>query len=160
MIIEALRLDYLERYASSVCEASRLFDGLDELLDELEAGAIAWGVVTNKPHALTMPLLAGLGIADRAACVVSGDTLESRKPDPAPLIHACRVAGMAESRTIYVGDASRDIEAGRAAGLATIAAGYGYITSDDDPTRWGADALAQDTDQLGQIVRKAVNLGA
>lgn len=158
--IEALRLEYLERYARSVCEASRLFAGLDDLLDELDSGDIAWGVVTNKPHALTMPLLAGLGIAERAACVVSGDTLETRKPDPAPLIHACRVAGMTAPRTIYVGDASRDIEAGRAAGLVTIAAAYGYVTGDDDPTNWGADALAEDTDQLGKIVRKAVNLGA
>ena len=158
--IETLRLDYLERYARSVCEASRLFAGLDRLLDEFDSAGIAWGVVTNKPHALTMPLLDGLGIADRAACIVSGDTLATRKPDPAPLLHACRIADMSAPRTIYVGDASRDIEAGRAAGLKTIAAAYGYVTCDDDPASWGADAVARDTDELGQIVRKAVNLGA
>jgi phosphoglycolate phosphatase len=117
-------------------------------------------VVTNKPHHLTEPLLVALDLLDRAACCVSGDTLPQRKPDPAPLHHACRLAGVEAATAIYVGDSSRDIEAGRAAGMATIAAAYGYVTPDDDATAWGADAIAHDTEELAQMVLKAVNLGA
>ena len=91
--------------------------------------------------------------------MVSGDTLPKRKPDPAPLLHACEIAGLRPRATMYVGDASRDIEAGRNAGMPTVAAGYGYITPDDDPHRWGADRIAADTAELAQIVLKAVNLG-
>ena len=80
-------------------------------------------------------------------------------PDPAPLVLACDMAGVEPHRTVYVGDALRDIEAGLAAGMATIAAGYGYITEDDDPQSWGADVIAADTEELAQIVLKAVNLG-
>lgn len=91
---------------------------------------------------------------------MSGDTLPQRKPDPAPLLHACKLAGMLPQNTVYVGDASRDIQAGQNAGMATVAAAYGYITPDDDPQRWGADRVAADTAELTQILRKAVNLDA
>lgn len=158
--IERLRLEFLDLYATRICERSRLFDGLDGLLAELEQGDVTWGVVTNKPHALTVPLLAGLDLAERAACIVSGDTLPQRKPDPAPLLHACSLAGVAAARTIYVGDASRDIEAGHAAGMGTIAVAYGYITPGDDASAWGAHDVARDTEDLAQILAKAVNLGA
>ena len=89
---------------------------------------------------------------------MSGDSLPVRKPDPGPLLLACDMAGIDAWRAIYVGDAARDIEAGLAAGMATIAAAYGYITEDDDPRAWGADILAADTEELAQILRKAVNL--
>ncbi|MEL7187007.1 MAG: HAD-IA family hydrolase, partial [Pseudomonadota bacterium] len=91
---------------------------------------------------------------------VSGDTLAVRKPDPAPVLLACDLAGVDAHRTIYVGDADRDIEAGREAGTATIAAAYGYVTEDDDPREWDADIIATTTDELAQIVMKAVNLDA
>ena len=151
---------YLELYASRVCQSSTLFPGLEGLLDTLDAAGLPWGVVTNKPAWLTDPLLDCLAIADRSACTVSGDTLPQRKPDPAPLLHACELAGLLPQNTVYVGDASRDIEAGQNAGMATIAAAYGYVTPDDDPLRWGADLVAATTADLTQILLKAVNLDA
>lgn len=154
-----LHLDFLERYAEAVCENSRVFAGLAPLLDRLEDAGCPWGVVTNKPEHLTHPLLEALGLATRTACIISGDTLPTRKPDPAPLLLACDIAEVDAYRSIYVGDAARDIEAGLRAGMATIAAGYGYITEDDDPREWGADIIAPDTQELVQILLKAVNLG-
>ncbi len=153
-----LHLDYLERYAEAICEESRVFVGLAPLLDELDEADCPWGIVTNKPEHLTHPLLEALGLASRTACIVSGDSLSVRKPDPAPLLLACDIAGVEPYRAIYVGDAERDIEAGLRAGMATIAASYGYITEDDDPREWGADIIAPDTQELVQIVLKAVNL--
>ena len=155
-----LHAAYLERYALRLCEASVLFPGLDRLLQVLDAAGLPWGVVTNKPAHLTDPLLDCLALATRSACTVSGDTLPQRKPDPAPLLHACELAGLLPQNTIYVGDAARDIQAGQNAGMATIAAAYGYVTPDDDPRRWGADLVAADTAELAQILLKAVNLGA
>lgn len=149
---------YLEKYSELICEGSRVFDGLGELLDELDAMGCPWGVVTNKPTQLTLPLLVALGLADRAVCMVSGDTLSVRKPDPAPLLLACDIAGVDPQTSIYIGDAERDIEAGQRAGMATIAAGYGYITADDDPREWDADVIATTAEELAQIVLKAVNL--
>jgi phosphoglycolate phosphatase len=155
-----LHTAYLERYALRVCEASALFPGLGHLLETLDAAGLPWGVVTNKPAHLTNPLLERLALAARCACTVSGDTLPQRKPHPAPLLHACELAGLLPQNTIYVGDASRDIQAGQNAGMATIAAAYGYVTPDDDPHRWGADLVAADTAELTQILLKAVNLDA
>jgi 2-phosphoglycolate phosphatase len=151
---------YLERYAETICEESRVFEGLAELLDQLDDMDCPWGVVTNKPEQLTIPLLVALGLADRSACIVSGDTLAVRKPDPAPLLLACEFAGVDSETAIYIGDAERDIEAGQRAGMATIAAGYGYITADDDPREWDADVIATTTEELAQIVLNAVNLEA
>ena len=155
-----LMCEYIARYAGEVCRRSSVFDGLEILLAELEEAERPWGVVTNKPSHLTEPLLEKLALAERVACTVSGDTLPRRKPDPAPLLHACDIVGIDPARAIYVGDASRDIEAGRRAGMMTIAAAYGYITADDDPQLWGADEIVADTAELAQIVRKAVNLEA
>jgi 2-phosphoglycolate phosphatase len=149
---------YLERYSEAVCVESRVFDGLSELLDQLDELRCPWGIVTNKPEQLTIPLLAALGLADRSACIVSGDTLAVRKPDPAPMLLACDIAGVDAQTSIYVGDAERDIEAGQRAGMATIAAGYGYITAEDDPREWDADVIATTTEELTQIILDAVNL--
>ena len=156
---EELRLEFLQRYAVGICEHSAIFAGLERLLDHLDDGGVRWGVVTNKPHDLTEPLLAALQLTERVACCVSGDTLSLRKPDPAPLLHACKLAGVNAGESMYIGDASRDIQAGRAAGMATIAAAYGYITADDSADVWGADSIAADTEELAKIVLKAVNLG-
>jgi len=151
---------YLESYAQRVCEGSVVFPGLEKLLELLDSAGLPWGVVTNKPAHLTDSLLERLLLAGRSACTVSGDTLPQRKPDPAPLLHACELAGMLPQNTIYVGDALRDIQAGQNAGMATVAAAYGYVTPDDDPQRWGADLVAADTAELAQILLKAVNLDA
>ena len=149
---------FLEQYSESICVESRVFDGLGGLLDQLEEMGCPWGVVTNKPEQLTIPLLTALGLTDRSACIVSGDTLAVRKPDPAPMLLACDIAGVDAQTSIYVGDAERDIEAGQGAGMATIAAGYGYITADDDPREWDADVIAMTTEELTQIILNAVSV--
>ena len=153
-----LHREYLERYEQRVCVDSVVFPGLEDLLVTLEAQRIPWGIVTNKPERLTMPLLQTLGLDSRSVCTVSGDSLPERKPHPAPLLRACELAGIAPQHTIYIGDAARDIQAGRAAGMATIAVAYGYITDDDDASNWDADQIAADTADLAKIVLKAVTL--
>lgn len=139
--LQALRERFLQLYTARVADASTLFSGLDITLKYMNDNNLPWGVVTNKPHAMTEPLLDRLGLLERAACVVSGDRLRQRKPDPAPLRLAAREIDVAPERCVYVGDARRDIEAGRAAGMATVAAAYGYIRPADDPGTWNADAL-------------------
>ena len=153
-----MHVEFLERYEQRVCEESRLFDAMPELLDELDEKPVPWGIVTNKPAGVTRLLLDALGLLSRTACTVAGDTLTERKPHPAPLLHACELAGMEPSRTVYVGDALRDVEAGKAAGMGTIGAAYGYVPADDDPMAWGADSLASDSAEAANLVRKAVNL--
>lgn len=153
-----MHVEFLERYEQRVCVDSRLFDAMPELLEELDLQRVAWGIVTNKPAGVTRLLLDALDLSSRSACTVAGDTLDERKPHPAPLLHACDIAGMLPQTTVYVGDARRDVEAGKAAGMGTIAAAYGYITDDDDPVSWGADCLAGDPAEAATMVRKAVNL--
>lgn len=150
--------DFIDRYKARVCDASRLFAGLDTLLDIFDSASLPWGVVTNKPAHLTDPIMTALGLATRSVCTISGDTLATRKPDPAQLLHACELAKLSPQSCLYVGDAVRDIEAGQRAGMTTIAAGYGYIVAADDPRRWGADEYAGDPLELAHILLKAVNL--
>ncbi len=130
---------YLELYANHLCQATTLFDGMADVLVRLEAANLAWGIVTNKPGFLAEPLLAELGLLPRCAVLVSGDTLPERKPHPQPLLHAAGQIGVSPERTVYVGDDTRDIEAGNAAGMTTVAATYGFIPSGDDPARWPAN---------------------
>ncbi|MGD2117301.1 MAG: HAD-IA family hydrolase [Chromatiales bacterium] len=126
-------------YEQHLCLNTRLFDGMDEVLEQLEQRGIPWGVVTNKPAWLTDPLMQQMGLTSRAACIVSGDTCRHNKPHPEPVLHACRLTGAEPANSYYVGDAERDIEAGRAAGCITVAALFGYLTDQDDPTSWHAD---------------------
>ena len=136
---EPLRQRLLEIYLANIASRTRPFPGITELLDELERRGLNWGVVTNKPGWLTDPLLQQLSLHDRAACVVSGDTLTERKPHPAPMLHACRQAGSLPAQCVYVGDAERDIEAGRNASMYTLVALFGYFMADDRPLEWQAD---------------------
>jgi N-acetyl-D-muramate 6-phosphate phosphatase len=138
---EERRQVLLRVYQENLCRATRPFDGIAEVLDVLEANALAWGIVTNKPSWLTDPLMAQLGLAARAGCVVSGDTTPTPKPHPAPILHACAQLGVQPERCVYVGDAARDVEAGRRAGAATLAATFGYLQDHEDPATWGADGL-------------------
>lgn len=156
--LQALNVEFLDNYSNALCIRSDLFPPLRELLDTLQKQELPWGIVTNKPERMTKPLLQQLGIADDACCTVSGDTLTERKPHPEPLLHAARLAGVPPGKCVYVGDAARDIEAGKAAGMATIAVGYGYITPDDDPGIWGADGFVADTMALVKLLLRAVNL--
>ena len=131
----------LDIYAEGVCLDSALFPGMDEVLDTLEQRGISWGVVTNKPDFLTRPLLDALSLTTRCCCIISGDTLADRKPHPAPMFHAASQAGSDPQQCVYVGDASRDVEAGNRAGMYTLVAMYGYLSAEDTPDLWDADDL-------------------
>jgi phosphoglycolate phosphatase len=139
---------FLQIYAGRLAEATALFPGMAAVLDRLEAEAIPWGVVTNKPARLTEPLLGQLGLRTRCACIVSGDTTPARKPHPRPLLHALALIAADAAEAVYVGDAERDIAAGRAAGMRTVAATYGYIPPGQDPASWGADHRIARPDEL------------
>lgn len=138
---DALRRRFLELYSDAVCADSKPFLMLEDILAAI--ASCAWGVVTNKPHAMTVPLLERLGLTHGCGCIVGGDSLPQKKPHPAPLLLAARQLGVTADRCIYVGDAPRDIEAGRAAGMATIAAAYGYIRPSVDVHAWGADVVVR-----------------
>ena len=135
---DGLRDRLLAHYREDLATHTRLFDGMADVLVELETRQIKWGVVTNKPAWLTRPLLTKLGLETRAVCVVSGDTLPRRKPHPDQLLHACELAGVTPDESIYVGDARSDILAAHRAGMRTVAALFGYIPVGEDPHRWGA----------------------
>jgi phosphoglycolate phosphatase len=138
--LESLRLRLLDLYAQQLAVGTRLFDGCRQVLDTLAARNLAWGIVTNKPGFLTEPLLAELGLATEAGCVVSGDTLPQRKPHPAPLLLAASQLSLPAADCLYVGDAERDVQAARAAGMPVLVARYGYLGPDDDPDSWRPDA--------------------
>jgi phosphoglycolate phosphatase len=145
---EERRQALLDVYRDNLCRETKPFDGMVEVLDALEAAGVAWGIVTNKPARFTDPLMAGLNLAHRAACVVSGDTTPNRKPHPEPILHACARIGVAPMECVYVGDAERDIEAGRRAGTATLAAAFGYLEPHEDPAAWGADDVIDSPGRL------------
>jgi phosphoglycolate phosphatase len=136
-----LRQRFLDLYAEHGHTYSKLFIELETILSICSSIDAGWGVVTNKPTGLTEPLLAVLGVLPSAEVVVSGDTLPQRKPDPAPLALAARQLDVDPARCIYVGDAERDVIAGRAAGMRTVVTTYGYIRPGEAIASWGADAL-------------------
>lgn len=136
----AMREELLELYAANLCQLSRPFPGIPELLDALETRGLKWGVVTNKPARFTEPLLSLLDLAERAACIVSGDTCPQPKPHPAPMLAAAELCGMRPGECLYLGDAARDIEAARAAAMPALVATWGYLGADDAPHTWGARA--------------------
>jgi phosphoglycolate phosphatase len=145
-----LRDAFLDHYGQHLCETSRLFDGVTALLNALEARDLLWGIVTNKIERFTTPFVQQIGLIDlqnnrqnqRTPVVVSGDTTAHAKPHPAPLLHAAALLGLDPASCIYVGDDERDIQSGRAAGMRTVAAAYGYCNA-ADLAHWGADAIIQ-----------------
>lgn len=137
----AMREEYLGLYDEVFCQRPILFDGIAELLSEIEARHLRWGVVTNKPRRFTLPLMEKLGLNRRAASIVSGDDCEHPKPYPDTLLLASKQAGAAPSSCIYVGDAERDVIAGKAAGMRTLVAIYGYLGANDKPEEWGAQGV-------------------
>ena len=139
--LEHLRRRYLEIYQQNICIESSTFDGIDKVLEHIEHHGLNWGVVTNKPGWLTLPLMNRLRLDERAATIVSGDTTNNSKPHPDPMHHACKEADSESGECLYVGDARRDIEAGNNAGMKTLVASYGYIDSAEDVSTWGADAI-------------------
>ncbi len=144
----ALRDTFLDYYEADIAVHTQLFDGMPAVLASLEDAGIRWGIVTNKIARFTVPLVAAIGLAPRAAAVVSGDTTPHAKPHPAPLLHAAQVSGVDPRRCVYVGDDLRDIQAGKAAGMTTVTAAYGYCGEDGAPEAWGADYLVRHPSEL------------
>lgn len=136
---EPLREAFLAYYESDLLRQSRLFDGADMVLDELERRGLRWGIVTNKAQRFTLPLVKHLALVPRAGTVICGDTTPYAKPHPAPLYAAAKELGFDAADCVYVGDAERDIAAGIAAGMKTLVARYGYFAPEDAPERWPAD---------------------
>jgi N-acetyl-D-muramate 6-phosphate phosphatase len=151
--IDALVPRYLEIYQAAMAQHTAPFDGIDALLEQLEAQSIRWGIVTNKPGFLTDELLRRIGWDRRTHAVVSGDTLAVKKPDPAPVLLACERAGLDPARSLFVGDDRRDVQAGNAAGLYTVAVRWGYLDG-GDPGQWGADVVIDHPRQLAELIGK------
>lgn len=145
---EALRLQFLEFYAAEICVDTRLFDGMAELLDQLDQDRLPWGVVTNKAEQLTFPLLDGLRLGERAACIVGGDTAARLKPHPDSLLHAAAALQLPPSACLYVGDDLRDVQAAQAAGMRVLAAKYGYLGDGGAIESWQADAIIEHPAQV------------
>lgn len=144
---DQLRDEFLAVYADNLCRETRLFAGIPELLNRLEARALPWGVVTNKAERFTFPLLDLLRVRSRSACVIGGDTTGKIKPHPEPLLAASRAIGLAPQSCIYVGDDRRDVEAGQAAGMKTAIAKWGYLNG-QDPENWNADHMIEEPPDL------------
>ena len=144
----SMREEFLDLYAKRLCHETRLFPGIAELLCELEKRGLPWGVVTNKIERFTLPLLEKLQLAERAACIVSGDTCSNFKPHPEPLLHASREMGVPAGDCVYVGDDERDVQAARAAKMQVVVVLYGYLGNGAHPEGWGADALINSPQEL------------
>ena len=134
----AMRDEFLDYYNNELCVHTVLFPGMESLITALEKRTVRWGIVTNKAERFAKPLISQLGLDARCGCVIGGDTTARTKPHPEPLLEACRVIDIAPEYCIYVGDDERDIIAGRAAGMRTVAVGYGYLNG-GRPETWGAD---------------------
>jgi phosphoglycolate phosphatase len=150
---EPLRQEFFAQYESALCVDTVLFPAMADTLAALEARAVRWGIVTNKSARFTTPLVRAMALDRRAACVVSGDTTPHAKPHPAPLLHALEATGTAADAAIYVGDDRRDIEAGRAARMQTIAVSYGYLGDSGPIDQWGADHVIHGPTELLQLLR-------
>jgi N-acetyl-D-muramate 6-phosphate phosphatase len=148
----AMREEFLRLYEANLCSESRLFPGMPELLEQLQARGLAWGIVTNKAERYAKPLIAALAPTMRCDCLIGGDTTPHLKPHPAPLLAASCALGIAPQACMYVGDDARDVQAGRAAGMATVAVRYGYLNG-SSPDSWGADAVIDHPGDLLRLLR-------
>ncbi len=151
---ERHRQRLLAHYRDNLANRTRLFPGMGDLLEWLQNQGLPWGIVTNKPARFTEPLLEALGLADRASAVISGDSVNEKKPHPAPLLAACQAMDADPHACVYVGDARRDIEAGRRAGMRTAVALFGYLDADERPESWGADHLASTPQELARWIER------
>jgi len=143
-----LRDIFLDYYANNICVHTLLFGDMVQLIDELERRGIKWGIVTNKPHRYTVPLMEALGYAERAACLISGDTCAHAKPHPEPMLKACELIGVTPAQCLYLGDDLRDMRAANAAGMAGIIASYGYVNGDASVENWNAQGSVDKPTEL------------
>ncbi|MEB2328230.1 MAG: N-acetylmuramic acid 6-phosphate phosphatase MupP [Pseudomonas sp.] len=153
---ETLRLEFLERYQSHCAVFSRLYDGMEQLLQDIEQAKLIWGVVTNKPLRFAEPIMQQLGLASRSSVLICPDHVSRSKPDPEPMLLACSKLQLDPSTVLFVGDDLRDIESGRAAGSKTAAVRYGYIHPDDNPSLWGADVVVDNPLELRSVLDRAL----
>jgi len=149
---DAFREEFFSNYQACMTQRTYAFDGVAELIQALSQANLPWGVVTNKSARFTEPLTRAMPLFATAGAVVSGDTTPYSKPHPAPLLEAAKRLGMEPSRCVYVGDDERDIVAGRAAGMVTVAADYGYLGDKADTQAWGADARIKSPLELLQLL--------
>ena len=145
---EALVQPFLDIYRGELSKHGAPFEGVEAMLMAIEDAGCRWGIVTNKPEALARALMPLLGWESRCAVLVGGDTLPTRKPDPAPLLHAARLAGVDPADCAYVGDDARDIVAAQAAGMPSVVALWGYRLDDDEPVAWQGDVMADAAEDL------------
>lgn len=155
---EALKAEFFDRYEARLLRETQVFDGVEDLLSGLETSGLGWGIVTNKSERFALPLTAGLGLAQRSLAVIGGDTTPHAKPHPAPLLEAARRAGVTPEHCVYVGDDHRDVMAGQAAGMQTVAVSWGYLGRGEPIEAWGADAIAPRPEDLLALVRGALQL--
>lgn len=148
----ALRDEFFSNYEKALLVDSKLFDGIGHLLDQMDDAKLPWGIITNKSERFTNPLTELMGLRQRAVSTVSGDTTPHSKPHPEPILHAARVANIDPTKSIYVGDDIRDVIAGKAAGMKTVAAAYGYCGCKEPPEAWGADYLVDNPRDLLKII--------
>ncbi|KFE56137.1 N-acetylmuramic acid 6-phosphate phosphatase MupP [Pseudomonas syringae] len=153
---EALRLEFLERYQRDCAVHSKLFDGMAELLADIEKANLIWGVVTNKPVRFAQPIMEQLGLSERSALLICPDHVTNSKPDPEPLTLACKMLDLDPASVLFVGDDLRDIESGRDAGTKTAAVRYGYIHPNDNPDHWGADVVVDHPLELRKVLDSAL----
>ncbi|WPP01249.1 N-acetylmuramic acid 6-phosphate phosphatase MupP [Pseudomonas sp. HR96] len=153
---EALRLEFLERYQAGCAVHSHLYEGMAELLVDIEKANLLWGVVTNKPVRFAEPIMQQLGLAERSALLICPDHVTHSKPHPEPLILACKMLDLDPASVLFVGDDLRDIESGRDAGTRTAAVRYGYIHPHDNPSHWGADVVVDHPLDLRRVLDQAL----
>lgn len=150
-----LRDAFLTLYAERLLQQTQVFEAMVPVLDALDAAGLRWGIVTNKAMRFTAPLVDGLGLSGRAAVVIAGDSTPHAKPHPAPLLEAARRMNVASASCVYIGDDHRDIVAGRAAGMGTLAAGWGYLGQGEPVHAWGADGVLSSPADLLQWLELA-----
>ena len=150
---DSLRQRFLDLYLAHLAVETVPFPGIEELLNTLAQNDIAWGVVTNKPAAYTIPLMQAFGHLPAPGAIICPDDVTHRKPHPEPVLLACSHIGCDPAEAVYVGDHARDIDAGRAAGMPTIACSYGYIDADDDAANWNADHLVSAADEIWPLLQ-------
>ena len=152
---ESLRLAFLARYEARLLQETRVFAAMVPVLSVLDAASLPWGIVTNKALRFAEPVVAGLSLQARSAVLVGGDSTPHAKPHPAPLLEAARRLGIGPGQCVYVGDDPRDIQAGQAAGMATLAAAWGYLGTGPAIGDWGADAVIEQPHALLQWLELA-----
>ncbi|MBV8502516.1 MAG: phosphoglycolate phosphatase [Paucibacter sp.] len=151
---EALKSEWFERYEPRMLRETRLFEGVAPVLDALLADGLSLGIVTNKAERYAIPVCEGLGLAAKSHVIIGGDSTPHRKPHPAPVLEAARRAGIESSVCVFVGDDERDVLAGRAAGMATVAVRWGYVDAGKPISQWGADHVIDAPHELVRALAK------